>query len=77
MGTSRIVAAKRISAALFATGILFVVAAILWPASSDDLISASQVAAAAFGFPAGIVFVFAYWLDAHATDHEHHQGDEG
>ena len=50
----------------------FVATAILWPASSDALINASGIAAAAFGFPAGIVLVFAYLLN-----HEHREEDEG
>ena len=76
MGTNSVVFAKRTAAVLYAVGILFVIVAILWPASSDALLSASVVAAMAFGFPAGLVFVFAYWLDTHATDHEHREDDE-
>ena len=71
MSTDRSVVARRVAAALFSIGIVFVAAAILWPASSDALISASGVAAAAFGFPAGIVLVFAYLLN-----HEHRGDDE-
>jgi hypothetical protein len=74
--TNRSVVARRVAAVLFAIGFLFIAAAILWPASSDALISASGVAAMAFGFPAGILFVFAYWLDAHGSDHEHHEDDD-
>jgi hypothetical protein len=65
---NRIAVAQRTAAVLFAVGVLFIAVAILWPASDDALLSASAVAAAAFGFPAGVAFVFAYWLDAHTTE---------
>jgi hypothetical protein len=74
---NRIVATLQVvSAALFAMGVVFIAAAILWPASDDALISASGVGAAAFGIPAGIAFVFAYWLAAHPKDHEHRDCDD-
>jgi hypothetical protein len=40
------------------------------------LLSASGIAAAAFGFPAGVAFVFADWLDAQPKDPEHRDGDQ-
>jgi hypothetical protein len=68
---NRIVATLQVvSAALFGVGVLLVVGAMLWTASHDALVYASGIAIAAFGLPAGVAYVIAYWLDGRA-DPEH------
>jgi hypothetical protein len=68
--TDRIAVSQRVAAALFVMGVLFIAAAVLWPASEDALLSASGVAAVASGFPAGVVFVFGYSLQHRDDDEE-------
>jgi hypothetical protein len=69
LDTQRIVVGLQwIAITLFTLGVLFVGGAIVWPSSSDDLISATKIAAAGFGLPATIAYIMAHWFDAHQQD---------
>jgi hypothetical protein len=63
-----VVQLQRVAAVFFGAGVLFVAGAIVWPGSVESLVDATGIAAAAFGFPAGLAFVVAHWLDTRTPE---------
>jgi hypothetical protein len=57
-----VVSLQRVAAGLFGAGILFLAGAIVWPASSDALVTASKIAVVAFALPAMLAYLLSFWL---------------
>jgi hypothetical protein len=64
VNSNRIVAWLRWTAtALFLLGVAVIAYAIRGTSSSESLVTATKIAAAAFGLPAAIAYAVAYWID--------------
>jgi len=65
MNSNRIAAWLRWAAtALLLLGVVVVAYAMRATSSPDALVTATKIAAAAFGLPAAIAYAVAYWIDA-------------